>query len=343
MARRLHRKIKSIGMLLSDAEGELSARTRSAALAEGEGPATPVRALLEGEEKLSLSESRDAFVNLADHIPQIVWMCTPQGANIYFNQRWIDYTGLTLEESSGSGWNTPFHPEDKQKAWDAWNRAVQTGTPYQVESRLRATDGTYRWFLMQGKALTTSSGEIDRWFGTCTDIEDVKRAEQALLKSEKLASVGRMAACIAHEINNPLEAVTNTLYLARTNLHDPQEVIKYLDLADSELKRIAHITRQTLGFYRERAHPTVVSLNSCLDAAVDLLQGKIKACQARVEKRYEGEFFVKAIPGELRQVFANLLANSLDAIEMGGRIVLHLSTLGGGSGRYDACSSGSGR
>jgi signal transduction histidine kinase len=99
------------------------------------------------------------------------------------------------------------------------------------------------------------------------------------------------------------------------------------------LKRIAHITRQTLGFYREMANPTVVSLNSVLDAVVDLLQGKIRVCHAEVQRRYEGELFVRAVPGELRQVFANLVANSLDAIAPGGRIILHLSTLKRKSGK----------
>jgi PAS domain S-box-containing protein len=331
--RERHPKSQSIGPLHILANGKGSSHSKVAVLSHVEVPDARVRSFLDGEEKLSLSDNRDAFVSLADYIPQFVWICTPDGANIYFNERWVHYTGLSLEESSGAGWSTPFHPDDKQKAWDAWNRAVQTGTPYQVESRLRAADGTYRWFLMQGKALTTTSGEVDRWFGTCTDIEDLKRSEQALLKSEKLASMGRMAASIAHEINNPLEAVTNTLYLARTNLQDSQEVLKYLDLAESELKRIAHITRQTLGFYREMANPTVVSLNSVLDAVVDLLQGKIRVCHAEVQRRYEGELFVRAVPGELRQVFANLVANSLDAIAPGGRIILHLSTLKRKSGK----------
>lgn len=333
MRKRLAPKSHSSDPLPSGADGENpSPHSKAAVLSHEDVPETLVRALLEGEEKLSLSESRDAFVSLADYIPQFVWMCTPDGANIYFSQRWVDYTGLSLEESFGLGWSTPFHPDDRQMARDAWNRAVQTGMPYQVESRLRAADGTYHWFLMQGKALAKHSGEVDRWFGTCTEIEDLKRAEQALLKSEKLASVGRMAASIAHEINNPLEAVTNTLYLARTNLLDPQEVLKYLDLAESELKRITHITRQTLGFYRESTAPTLVSLNSVIDAAVDLLQSKIRLSQAKIEKLYEGELFVMAIPGELRQVFANLLTNSLDAIEPGGRIILRLSTLRGKCG-----------
>ena len=101
----------------------------------------------------ALRKSEAKFRTLAHLVPQFVWMCTPDGLNVYFNQRWVDYTGLTLEESYGKGWNTPFHPDDKQPAWDAWNRAVATGVPYRVESRLRAADGSYRWFLMLGLPL----------------------------------------------------------------------------------------------------------------------------------------------------------------------------------------------
>ena len=126
----------------------------------------------------SLRESERVFTTLANHVPQLVWMCTPDGLNIYFNTRWTNYTGLTLEESLGRGWNTPFHPNDKQAAWDAWNHAVESGETYRVESRLRAADGGYRWFLMRGEPLKDAEGNIVRWFGTCTDIEDMKQAEQ---------------------------------------------------------------------------------------------------------------------------------------------------------------------
>lgn len=154
---------------------------------------------------------------LADFVPQMVWMCTPDGNNIYFNQRWVDYTGMTLEESYGPGWATPFHPDDREAASSAWNQAVATGDTYQVESRIRGADGTYRWFLMRGQAIKGADGSIAKWFGTCTDIHEMKLSEQSLLRSEKLASAGRMAASVAHEINNPLAAVTNLLYLAKTS------------------------------------------------------------------------------------------------------------------------------
>jgi PAS domain S-box-containing protein len=131
----------------------------------------------------ALQESEADFRTLADGVPQMVWMCTPDGLNIYFNQRWVEYTGLSLQESYGRGWNTPFHPDDKQPAWDAWNHATETGETYRVESRLRASDGTYRWFLMRGEPLRDAAGRIVKWFGTCTDIEELKRGEVAIRKA----------------------------------------------------------------------------------------------------------------------------------------------------------------
>jgi PAS domain S-box-containing protein len=127
-----------------------------------------------------LRESELLFHTLTDAMPQLVWMCTPDGLNIYFNQQWVDYTGLALEESYGQGWNTPFHPDDKQTAWDAWNNATRTGGTYRIESRLRAADGRYRWFLMKGEALADASGQIIKWLGTCTDIDELKTAQDEL-------------------------------------------------------------------------------------------------------------------------------------------------------------------
>jgi len=132
----------------------------------------------------ALRESEQDFRSLAEAVPQIVWATRPDGWNIYFNQRWIDYTGLTLDESYGHGWNTPFHPDDKQKAWDAWQRATREKTPYSLECRLRRADGVYRWWLIRGTPMRNADGEIVKWFGTCTDVEEMKQAERALREGE---------------------------------------------------------------------------------------------------------------------------------------------------------------
>jgi signal transduction histidine kinase len=158
-----------------------------------------------------------------------------------------------------------------------------------------------------------------------TDNTARKLAEAALLRSEMLASAGRMAASIAHEINNPLEAIMNTHYLMRSVPNVPVAALAYLDIADGELMRIAHITRQSLGFYRESSAATSNSASALIGSVVTLLQAKIRANGATVEQQCEGPLHVMGIAGELRQVLANLLANSLDASGRDGRIVLRAS------------------
>jgi PAS domain S-box-containing protein len=165
------------------------------------------------------------------------------------------------------------------------------------------------------------------------DITERKRTEEALIRSEKLASVGRLAATIAHEINNPLAGVMNIVYLARNQADVPAAVQQQLDIADNELKRVAQITRQALGFYRESAAPASVCVADVLDSALELLHGRFEAKRAIAARRYDPCPAVLAVSGELRQIFANLLTNSLDAIAEGGVIQLHISNLTTASGR----------
>jgi signal transduction histidine kinase len=153
-----------------------------------------------------------------------------------------------------------------------------------------------------------------------------KKAEEALIGSEKLASAGRMAAVLAHEINNPLAAVMNLLFLAQTSADTPGPVRQYLEMADGELKRIAHITRQTLGFYRESTAPTTFRVVTLIDSVIDLLQAKIISTQVTVQKECDDLLEITASFGELRQVISNLMLNSLDALGEGGRVTLRAST-----------------
>ncbi len=125
------------------------------------------------------------FRALAEAMPQMVWITRPDGWNMYFSQQWMDYTGLTLEESLGHGWNKPFHPEDQQRAWDAWQHAVATTGIYSVECRLRRADGVYRWWLIRGVPQLDATGHILKWFGTCTDIHDLKSAEQEISQTNR--------------------------------------------------------------------------------------------------------------------------------------------------------------
>jgi len=149
------------------------------------------------EDDLAASEKK--FRLLAEAIPQIVWITRPDGWNIYFNQQWVNYTGLTLEESYGHGWNKPFHPDDQQPAWDAWQNAIINNGTYSLECRLRSKDGSYRWWLIRGVPLHDEVGKIIQWFGTCTDIDDLKRSEQ--IQKRLTRSLRLLSKCNALLIN----------------------------------------------------------------------------------------------------------------------------------------------
>jgi PAS domain S-box-containing protein len=120
-----------------------------------------------------------------DTIPALAWSAGPDGSADFVNRGWIEYTSLSLEDTKGSGWSSRMHPDDRDKFVDKFLKAVAAGTPYEDEGRIRRADGQYRWFLVRGTPFRDESGNIVRWYGTCTDIEDRRRAEEALRDSEK--------------------------------------------------------------------------------------------------------------------------------------------------------------
>jgi PAS domain S-box-containing protein len=139
-----------------------------------------------GRDITERKHAEDELRTLADAIPHFVWIMRPNGAAAYGNQRWCDYTGKTSEQIQGDGWLQSIHPDDQQRTLEIWQRAVQTGMPYEVEQRLRqGTTGDYRWFLARAMPHKDDQGTILKWFGTSTDIDDQKRAEQRINESRE--------------------------------------------------------------------------------------------------------------------------------------------------------------
>jgi PAS domain S-box-containing protein len=157
------------------------------------------------------------------------------------------------------------------------------------------------------------------------NITERKKAEQALRTSEKLASAGRMAATIAHEINNPLESIVNLLYLACCDPALTQQTRGYLTAADEELARVSHITKQTLGFYRESSAPMPTRVSELFESLLLVYGPRIRTKKINLRIDSAGEIEVPAVRGEMRQVMANILQNSLDAVESGGAVRIRIA------------------
>ncbi len=156
----------------------------------------------------ALVASETEFRLLAEAMPQIVWITDADGLTTYLNQQWVDYTGLTLEESYGHGWNKPLHPDDQQHAWSAWQNAVNNNATYSLECQLRRADGTFRWWLVRGVPLNDQSGNVYKWFGTCTDIHELKESENVLREKQRLLADSQ---AIAHVGSWIADINTNTV------------------------------------------------------------------------------------------------------------------------------------
>lgn len=170
-----------------------------------------------------------------------------------------------------------------------------------------------------------SSGTIIGASAIARDISLENAAEAAVRRSEKLAVTGRLAATIAHEINNPLEAVTNLIYLAMAELPADGLARQYLEAADTELARVVQIARQTLGFQRDTAVPVPIVLSKVLDQVLTLFERKLQSRKIEVQRRYDVPGEITGIAGEIRQVIVNLISNAFDAMPSGGRLCLHIS------------------
>ncbi|MBD2041613.1 PAS domain S-box protein [Microcoleus sp. FACHB-672] len=146
----------------------------------------------------------------AEAVPHIIWTARPDGWLDYYNQRWVDYTGMTVEQTQGWGWQPVLHPDDVQKCIDTWSHSVQTGEPYEIEYRFkRASDGQYRWHLGRALPMRDHNGEIVKWFGTGTDIDEQKQADEERVQLLKREQSARAIAESASEMVQRLQAVTD--------------------------------------------------------------------------------------------------------------------------------------
>jgi PAS domain S-box-containing protein len=229
--------------------------------------------------------------------------------------------GLKLE-----GFFECVHPEDREIVQTIVRRALDPAGSgqYDIEYRLVRPTGEIRSVAAKGRAIFEPLDGIStavRFIGTILDHTEQKKAHEALLQSEKLALTGRLAASIAHEINNPLGAITDLLYLLREEQSETLRA-EYLARAEAELAEVSDIARNTLRFYRDPVGIVDVSLFELIHSVLGLFHGRLAMLHVHVQTQLEDQLTIKTAPGELRQVVANLVANALDAMRAGGHLTL---------------------
>lgn len=253
---------------------------------------------------------------ITEGIPQIVWTSAADGSEPRFNRRWTDYTGLQNQGVTNSVWRRTIHRDDLPCALREWITSFRGGLPFSSECRLRSASGEFRWFLVRAIPLNDTHGKIDRWFGTCTDVQEQKLSEEALRRTEKLAATGRLAASIAHEINNPLESVTNLLYLIEQNTRNDPDTHEFVTTAQKELDRVAHISKKTLAFYRESTNAAPVDLGALVHEVAEIYSVRLERKNIQLHLELTCERRPQGLAGELRQVLSNLVTNAIDASPM---------------------------
>lgn len=284
-------------------------------------------AMLEREQEII--ENRDRFYALLRDSRDIIFRYNLRTSRYEYVssavQSVLGYSQEELQNLTFEASVAAVHPDDRA-LFLSEVQAVEGQGRREFEFRMMARDGRYRWLSNIITCFYDEQGRPLCREGFLRDITEKKQAEDALLRNATLASVGRMVAAIAHEINNPLAAVTNLLFLAALDPDLPAPVRRYLEQADAELQRIAHITRQTLGFYREVNAPAPVCIDALISSAIHLFQRRMERDHVSLVREWREDLQVVGVAGELRQVFSNLLANSLDAVEENGTIRLRAGT-----------------
>lgn len=278
----------------------------------------------------TLRDSEDRLRRITDAIPHLVWSARPDGYTDYYNHQFLTHLDKTMAEMEGWKWIGTLHPDDALKARAAWSEATRSGNSYEIEFRIRrGTDGSYRWHLSRGLPLRDDQGRIVRWFGTCTDIEDHKRAEELSRKQQvelahlsRVSSVGEMASSLAHELNQPLTAILGYAGVcldaasATTASADLAGLAAHLQEVCSETKRAAEILRRMRTYVRKQpGHRRAIKINPIVRAAVTLIEPELRRAGISTKLEFAEEPpAVDADPIQIEQILINLLQNAVDAM-----------------------------
>ncbi len=280
----------------------------------------------------SLHQSMERYRFLADAMPQIVWTARPDGYLDYYNQRWHNYTGMTLEQTEDCGWGPVLHPDDLQLSIDRWTQAYQTGESYEIEYRFkRRSDGTYRWHLGRALPMKNENGAIVQWVGTSTDIDDQKQVEAELrraLEKEKELSLlkSRFVTITSHEFRTPLTTILSSAEILERYSHKLAEgkKLEQLQRIQVAVKRMTGLLSDVLLLGKAEAgklefNPTLLDVTKFCRELVEEMQ--ITTDAHTIEFCSQGECVDAYIDEKLLlHILSNLLSNAIKYSPQGGTI-----------------------
>src|SRR2546428_3914616 len=226
------------------------------------------------EEAVRESEAR--FRQLADAMPQIVWAARPDGYIDYYNERWYEFTGFPRDEFGQSSWEPILHPDDVERCVETYFGCLREGKPYQIEYRFKdRSNGGYRWFMGRALPIRNEQGEIIRWFGTCTDIDDVKRAREAAEIANRLKD--EFLATVSHELRTPLNAILGWTHMLMRGRLDEETSARGLETIARNAKAQTQLISDLLDVSRIisgqfRFESGVVDLIPVIEAATETVR-----------------------------------------------------------------------
>ena len=275
------------------------------------------------EQRWQLEMSARRHQVLLEAMPQMVWTADEDGAVVYANRRWSEYTGTDSNSPARLEWDRLLHPDDCERTRQAWKQAVVTGSVFEVEHRLRrASDGTYRWHLVRAVPLRNSVWNRAHWFGTCTEIEDQRQDAETRLERQKFETIGRLAGGIAHDFNNLLVAILGGATIAIDHLPTSHSAREPLEAVIFAGERAAQLTRQLLAyagksnFFVEQVQVDRVVTEVCRRLSPSLPRNIHLELEASPELPSVGTDLA-----QLQEVVLDLVTNAREAMsESGGTI-----------------------
>lgn len=286
----------------------------------------------------ALRQSEEYYRYLSETVPQIIWICNINGECEYLNPRWYEFTGQPIEEGLGLGWQKMVHPEDCDRMTQAWNEAVRDRRPYELELRYRCYDGTYYWHLDRASPMLDEQGQVLKWFGTSTNINEHKQleAERAqLLQLEQNARVAAetanlakddFVAMVSHDLRSPLNAILGWAKLLQTQKFDPDATNRALQTIERNAKSQAKLLEDLLDMSRILRNQfqlelSQINLRTIVATAVETAYPAANAKNIRfVTVVADSITPTSGDPNRLQQVLGNLLSNAIKFTPEGGRI-----------------------